>query len=387
LKYLPLNVWLLAIAYALITSLGAIVVFVGGLVGAELTPIENLATLPVATLTIGTAASVIPVTMLMKKIGRKASFIAILIFSIIVALMAVYAIQIQSFYLFCSCTFLLGITAVTIQQFRFAAMESVTEDLIPQAAASVLIGGIAAAYIGPEVALFGVDLYEIKFSGSFILLACLFALGLLVLLFFKNPLPRQEKIIGKKRPLRVIIKQPVFWTAILSATVGYAVMSFIMTATPVSMHVMDGHSLQDTKWVIQSHILAMFLPSLVAAWIIKKIGISRMMLSGLVAFLVCIAVAFSGHSVLSYWISLVLLGVGWNFLFIGATTLLPHSYQPQERFKVQAINDFTIFGANAAASLSAGWLVFALGWELMLLLSLPFIIFQFIVILLWIKKK
>jgi len=387
LKHLPINVWLLASAYALITSVGAVVVFVGGLVGAELAPIENLATLPVATLTIGTATTVIPVTMLMKKIGRKASFIAILFFSIIVALTAAYAIQIHSFFLFCSCTFLLGITVATIQQFRFAAMESVTDDLIPQAAASVLFGGIAAAYIGPEVALLGIDYFEIKYSGSFILLAGLFVLGLLILLFFKNPLPRQEKIIGKSRPLRAIIKQHVFWTAILSATVGYAVMSFIMTATPVSMHVMDGHSLQDTKWVIQSHILAMFVPSLLAAWIIKKIGISRMMLGGLTAFLLCIAIAFSGHSVLSYWTSLVFLGVGWNFLFIGATTLLPQSYLPQERFKVQAINDFTIFGANAAASLSAGWLVFALGWELMLLLSLPFIIFQFIVILIWKKKK
>ena len=162
---------------------------------------------------------------------------------------------------------------------------------------------------------------------------------------------------------------------LLAATIGYAVMSFIMTATPVSMHVMDGHSLSDTKWVIQSHIMAMFLPSLIAAWIIKKLGIRRMMLSGLLAFLLCVVIAFAGHNVLNYWVSLILLGVGWNFLFIGGTTLLPQAYNAQERFRVQAVNDFMIFAANALASLSAGWLVFALGWEFMLLLNLPFIFF------------
>ena len=164
-------------------------------------------------------------------------------------------------------------------------------------------------------------------------------------------------------------------------------MSFIMTATPVSMHVMDGHSLEHTKWVIQSHIISMFLPSLIAAWVIKKLGISRMMITGLVAYLVCIAIAFAGRHLGNYWISLILLGIGWNFLFIGATTLLPKCYRPSERFKVQALNDFVIFGTQAVASLSAGWFIFAVGWKILLLINIPFILFQFIVILKWTRLK
>lgn len=386
-KHLPLNVWLLTISNALVMSLGAIVVFIGGLVGADLAPVKNLATLPIAALTIGTATTIIPVTMLMKRIGRKASFISVLFFSVLIALFAGYSIYIKSFYLFCSSTFLFGITTASVQQYRFAAMESVQQEMIPKAVSSILIGAIAAAYIGPEVALFGIDLFETKYVGSFVLLSGLILLGLIIILGFKNPVFKEEIIKADIRPLKEISKQHVFWVAILSATVGYAVMSFIMTATPVSMHVMDGHSLSDTKWVIQSHILAMFVPSVIAAWIINKLGITKMMMIGLMAYLVCVAIAFAGHSVINYWVSLILLGVGWNFLFIGNTTLLPQSYKPAERFKVQAVNDFSIFGANAVASLSAGWLVFALGWELMLLLNLPFIFFQIIVLISWIKKK
>ena len=160
-----------------------------------------------------------------------------------------------------------------------------------------------------------------------------------------------------------------------------------MTATPVSMHVMDGHSLTHTKWVIQSHIIAMYLPSVIAAWIINKLGITRMMIIGLVAFLMCIAIAFAGHSLVNYWISLILLGIGWNFLFIGGTTLLPQSYQPSERFKVQAFNEFIVFGTQAVAALSAGWIVYAVGWESMLLFTLPIIFIQLIIVWRWSKEK
>ena len=164
-------------------------------------------------------------------------------------------------------------------------------------------------------------------------------------------------------------------------------MSFIMTATPVSMHVMDNHSLSDTKWVIQSHILAMYLPSIIAAWIIRRLGITRMLITGLFAFTICIVIAYSGHHLGNYWVSLILLGVGWNFLFIGGTTLLPQSYQPAERFKVQAINEFFVFGTQALAALSAGWFVFAVGWETMLTFTLPIIFFHAIIIGRWTMQK
>lgn len=384
---LPRNVWILTISQALILSVSSLVVFVGGLVGTQLAPVENLATLPVASTVIGTAVAIPPVTLLMNAIGRRRSFFIIIIFSVLVTLLASYAISVSNFYLFCISTFLFGFTYACVMQFRFASMESVSEEQIPRAASMVLVGGIAAAFLGPEIALFGKDLLEVEFAGSFILLAGLFIIAILVLTGFKNPISQDISKEESQRPLKEIFKQRIFWVAILSATIGYAVMSFIMTATPVSMHVMEGHSLEHTKWVIQSHIIAMFLPSLVTAWIIKKLGISKMMITGLIAYLICIAIAFTGKHLENYWISLILLGIGWNFLFIGATTLLPQCYKASERFKVQAVNDFVIFGTQAVASLSAGWFIFAIGWKILLLINLPFILFQLIVILRWRPQK
>jgi len=380
---LPLNVWLLTISQALVMSVASLNVFIGGLVGTKLAPIANLATLPVASITVGTAALIIPVTMLMKRLGRRNAFSVILFFSALNSVFAGYAISIESFYLFCFSVFLFGATTACVAQFRFAAIESVASDLIPNAASAVLLGGIAAAFIGPEIGLLGKDLLSVEYAGSFHLLAGLFILALIILRLFKNSKIEEMGVNESSRPLKDIASQPLFWIAVFSASIGYAVMSFIMTATPVSMHVMDGHSLQDTKWVIQSHIVAMFLPSLISAWTIKKLGVSKMMITGLIAYLFCVAIAFSGHSFINYWLSLILLGVGWNFLYIGGTTLLPRSYNPSERFKVQAANDFFIFGTQAIASLSAGWFVFAIGWEMMLMLNFPFIFFLAFVILRW----
>lgn len=362
-------------------AVSSLVVFAGGLIGTQLAPIDKLSTLPIACMVIGTAAAVVPVTFLMKRLGRKSSFILILIYSILISLLAAYTIYLQAFYWFCTSTFLFGVTNACVMQFRFAAMESVKPELIPNAASSVLLGGIAAAFIGPEAAVFGKDLFSTEFLGSFLLLALLFVTALLVLLGFKNPKIELVEFENEPRTMKVISKQPVFWVAILGAAVGYMVMSFIMTATPVSMHVMDGHSLNHTKWVIQSHIVAMYLPSIFAAWIVNRLGITKMMIYGLIAYLICLAIAYSGHHLGNYWISLILLGIGWNFLFIGGTTLLPQSYFPNERFKVQAFNEFVVFGTQAIASLSAGWIVYAVGWELMLLFTLPIILLQLIVVL------
>lgn len=383
---LPANVWILTTAQALILSVSSMVVFVGGLVGAKLAPVENLATLPVASVVVGTAITIPPVTLLMNTIGRRRSFFIIGIYSVLVAFLAAYSIVISNFYLFVFSTFLFGATYSCVMQFRFASMESVSENLIPKAASMVLVGGIAAAFLGPEIAVFGKDLLGVEFAGSFILLAGLFVIAMLFLLGFRNPVIKEEKSATQQRPLKTIMQQRVFWVALLAATIGYAIMSFIMTATPVHMHVMEGHSLEHTKWVIQSHIIAMFLPSLITAWIIKKLGIPLMMLIGLVAYVACIGIAFSGQHLLNYWISLVLLGIGWNFLFIGGTTLLPQAYKPSERFKVQAVNDFVIFGTQAVASLSAGWFIFALGWKTLLLMNLPFVLFLGFVILKWHSK-
>ncbi len=372
---LPKNVWLLTIAQPLLMSTNSLIVFVGGIIGANLAPQEELATLPPASTIVGTAIMVIPITQLMNKYGRKKVFLLINGISVLIALLASYAIFIQSFYFFVATCFLLGLTSATVMQFRFAAIESVKIEFIAKAASTVLVGGIAAAFIGPEIGVLGKSIIsEVNFVGSFILLAGLYCFSFLILLFYQNVTRTQEESEGIIRPLAEIFKQQVFWIAILSAAAGYMIMSFIMTATPVSMHMMDGHSLDETKWVIQSHIVAMFLPSLITGHLINRLGVTRVLSVGLVAYVLCIIIAFSGHHLPNYWISLVLLGVGWNFLFIGGTTLLPMAYKPQERFKVQSVNEGIVMGSQAIASLSAGWFVFTFGWETLLLATIPIII-------------
>lgn len=383
---MPINVWLLTIAQALVGSVGSMVIFIGGFLGMELAPEKSLATLPIACIVVGTALSTIPVSLMMKKIGRRKTFILMSIFSIIVALFAAYTIYFQSFYLLCFAVLLLGATNASVMQFRFAAMESVTNKFIPKAVSTVLLGGLAAAYLGPEIGLLGKELFNTSYVGSFVLLSGLFSIGLIVLLFFKNPVIEENHIHGEQRPLNLIAKQSVFWLAISSAAIGYAVMGFIMTATPISMHKMDGHSLMTTKTIIQSHIIAMYLPSLITPWIIKKMGNANILLLGLLAYTICIVIAFLNQEAVSYWVALVLLGIGWNFLFIGGTTLLPRSYNPSERFKVQATNDFLVFGTQAIAAFSAGSILFSVGWKQLLLLTIPVILLQAGITLRWKNK-
>lgn len=377
------NVWVLTLAQSFMMSINTLNVFVGGIIGGQMAPMEELATLPVACTIVGTALSTVPLALIMKQLGRKRTFLHVAIFMVIVSLLTAYAITIQNFYFFSLCTLLLGVGSATTMQFRFASMESVVSEQIPKAASYVLIGGIVAAFLGPEVAVLGKSLLPVEFAGSFLLLGVLCAIAFLILLQFENTIPVVSEFEETARPLKQIALQKAFWVAILGGAIGYAVMSFIMTATPVSMHVMDGHALSDTKWVIQSHIVAMFLPSLITGSLIRRFGTAPIMMVGLVAYLICIRFAFAGHFVHHYWGALVLLGIGWNFLFIGGTSLLPNTYAPSERFKVQAFNDFFLFTSQAIAALSAGWVVFEFGWEVLVLIALPFIGIQFIAIWWW----
>lgn len=380
---LPRNVWILSAGQALVMSIGSLTIFVGGIVGSQLAPNERLATLPVALMVVGTAISVLPTTMIMRKFGRKNSFTLILLFSVVNALWTAMSIQSASFTMLCINFLLFGLTNACVLQFRFAAMESVKPELIPNAASAVLVGGIAAAFIGPEIAVSGRFIFETEFFGSFVLLGVLFSVTIIILRFYRSVDIKVNDLERPARALSQIMKQRAFWVALSSASCGYLVMSFIMTATPVSMNIIDLHSLHSTKYVIQSHILAMFVPSIFTGFLIRKLGIKRMMLLGLMSFAVCIFIAYSGHSFVHYLFSLILLGLGWNFLFIGGTSLLPESYNSSERFKVQAVNDSVVFSSQAIASLFAGWLVFTLGWEIMLLTMVPIIVIQATIVILW----
>ena len=383
---LPKNVWILTACQSLFMSLSVFMVFVAGIIGSGLSPIKSLSTLPVATIVVGTAISVIPVIKLMSIFGRKKVFLSVCIYTILIIGLSILSIIYELFFLFSFSSLCLGASVATMMQFRFAAIESVVPEKRPLATAVVILGGLISAFIGTEIATLGKNYFETDFVGSFTILAFLFVIAFILMSFFKPAVKFKEQTSQSKRSLFDIIKQGSFLVAVSAATTGYVVMSFIMTATPVSMHVMDGFSLHQTKVVLQSHVIALFLPSLFTAFLLKYIGLTRMMLLGVVLFFTSIFIAFSSHALSYYWWSLVLLGLGWNFLFIGGTTLLPKSYNENEKFQVQSINDFLIFGLQALAALSAGWFVFNFGWEVVLISTIPLLFFQLFILIWWVKK-
>ncbi|MBE28543.1 MFS transporter [bacterium] len=384
---LPKNVWILTACQSLFMSLSVFMVFVAGIIGSELSPSKSLSTLPVATIVVGTALSVIPVIRLMSIFGRKKVFLSSCIYSILLIVLCIFSISKEIFFLFSFASFCLGATVATMMQFRFAAIESVSLDQRPSATAVVLLGGLISAFLGTEIATFGKDFFETEFVGSFLLLVLLFMFAFILMIFFEPAVKFKKEVNKSKRSLTDIIQQGSFIVAVSAAMTGYVVMSFIMTATPVSMHVMDGHSLHHTKLVLQSHVIAMFLPSLFTAYIVKYIGLTRMMLLGILLLFISVFIALLSHALINYWWSLILLGLGWNFLFIGGTNLLPKSYNENEKFKVQSINDFLIFGFQAFAALSAGWFVFNFGWEVVLLSVLPLLLIQLLMLIWWFFKK
>lgn len=350
---------------------GAVVVLVGGLVGTLLAPVPALATLPVATMIVGVATGTIPASMIMQRVGRKAGFIGAAVTASTAAMMASWSIQQGSFFLFCLSIGFIGVALAFAQQYRFAAVESVPAEDASRAISFMLLGGVVAAILGPWMANAGKDWTGISYQGSFLALSLMAIIPAFLLLFYtEQKFPAAVEVVPQ-RTLKQIARNPGFIVAVLSGAVGYAVMSLIMTATPISMHHIDQHSFDDTTWVIQWHVVAMYLPSLVTGRLIMAWGVRCIMLLGVAAMFGCILFALNGHSIFNYWVALVLLGLGWNFLFVSGTTKLVLHYQPNERFKAQAVNDFCIFTCQATASLSAGWVLHWLSWELIAVFSLP----------------
>jgi MFS family permease len=357
---------------ALGTSGIAMVVLLGGIIGFELAPSPAWATLPVSIAVVGVAASTIPAALLMRRFGRRRGFIGAALWAGLAAALAAYAVARGSFGLFCAATLAIGANGAFVQQYRFAAAESVQPAHAGRAVSFVLLGGILAGFLGPEVARRTRDwLPAGLYVGSFVSLALLYGLVAVLLAFLRDVAPEEAVAAGAERPLRQIVRQPTYLVAALSAAAAYGVMSFIMTATPLHLHKGSGYSLDQTTLVIQSHIVAMFLPSLFTGVILERLGPLRVMAAGVIFLLVCVSLAVTGSALAHFWGALVLLGLGWNFLFVGSTLLLTHSYTPAERFKTQAVNDFTIFGIQAFASLSAGATLFQAGWDLLNLVTLP----------------
>ncbi len=363
-------------AQAFSQSAAPIVVLLAGIVGVSMAPSPEYATLPVALMIVGTAATTVPAAMMMSRFGRKAGFVFGAGYAAGAGLLGAWAIFHDAFVPFCIATFFIGSHNAFVQQYRFAVAESVPAERTGKALSILMLAGVVAAMLGPEVAT---RLQSLggwpQFTGSFIGLAMLMFGAMACLAFYEGSTPMEEAAdVAPPRPLGDFLKSPVFLLAVGAAVVGYAVMSFMMTATPVSMHTMDHFSLEDTTRVIQSHIVAMFLPSLAGAFLIDRYGPRKLISAGLVLLFVCLGIAAIDRTLLHYWFALVLLGVSWNFLFVGGTTLLTTCYQDNERYKVQAFNDFLVFSLQATAALGSGIVLANFGWDWIILLSLPWLV-------------
>ncbi|WP_176737059.1 MFS transporter [Oligoflexus tunisiensis] len=374
----PKNVWVLVVAAPLTMSVTSVMVLAGSFLARNIAPRPELATLPIAFIVIGMAGGVVPSIYLMKKWGRRTGHLVGISAALLGSLLAMTASLLGIFALLLFSSLCFGLSQAFVQQYRFAAIESLDDPRqTPQVLSFLMLSGIVAAFIGPEIAVRGKDWIPSAagFAGSFLLLALFSATSFIIMLNFKNPVFKQEIIASPSRGLSEIARQPLFLLAMLAAVVGNGVMSFLMTATPLSMHDIDGIGLNHTKQVIQSHIIAMFAPSLVSGSLIKKFGIAPILVGGSLIYVATLVMAWSGHQLLHYWWALVLLGLGWNALFLGGTTLLSQCYAPHERFKVQALNDFSVFFLQALASLSAGWILFRYGWSMIVIIAAPCVLF------------
>ncbi len=373
-KTVPAQVWRLMVAYALMMAGTSLMVLIAGIIGTKIAPSPALATLPVALTIVGLAFSTLPTGKLQNHFGRKKIFVVYGVVAVAAALFATLALVIESFAGFCLAALMMGWSAAAGHQYRFAAMESVPPELAAKATSVLLFGGILAAVVGPEMAVRGQDLLATEFAGSFLLLAGVYCFGIIIISFYQETDMGDTRHSLQGRPLLQIIRTPVVILAISASAVGYGVMSFVMTAGPVSMHEHAGHSMQATKFVLQSHIVAMYLPSLAFPWLFSKLGYKGMMWAGVIAFLICLLAGVIDTQVLHYWLSMVVLGFGWNFLFLSGTNLLRHGYRQEERFKVQSFNDFLVFSIQGIASLSSGWFLFHWGWQGVIAAALPLVL-------------
>ena len=378
------NLWLLTASQIFGFTAANVTVFLSGIIGTQLSTFKFLSTLPPSIYVVGIAISTIFAAKIMSIVGRRLGFVLASIGSSLSCLIAAYAISIQSFILFSVACFILGSGMAFIHQYRFAAAESVEKDKAPKAISILMLAGIVSAFIGISLANYSKDLISSHvYVGSYLMLAFLTFIPAVFLSFYtdKGKIKIDLNQSEKTRSYGELISQPKFLQAMTSATFGYVVMAFLMTATPISMHVIHKFSLEKTGLVIQFHVLSMFLPSLITGNLIKKFGHSKIMYVGIVFFALTIFLSFLNQSFLNYLVALIFLGIGWNFLFISGTSLLVTTYKENEKFKAQGFNDLVVFSATALSSLSAGLLISATSWKTVNLLCIPFLILVIISIL------
>ena len=376
------NLVILSLSQIFSFTAAPITVFLSGIIGSQISPIKSLSTLPMSISVVGIAVGAIFATKLMSLIGRKAGFIFASLGNSLVSILAAYSIMEQNFILFCVANFFLGVGMAFTHQYRFAAAESVEKDKIPKAISIILLGGIISAFVGPGIANFSKDIISDQlYVGSYISLSIFTIIPVIFFLFYENIAKLKKEMNHSGRSYMELISQPKFLQAMIASAFGYAIMTFLMTATPLSMHVMEKISLDKTSMVIQFHVASMFVPSLLTGHLIKKIGHSLVMYAGIFLYSITILISFFDQTYMNYMFALIFLGLGWNFLFISGTSLLVLTYKEEEKFKAQGLNDFIVYSIHAIGSLSAGILIVLTNWKFMNMMCIPLLIIIILTIL------
>jgi MFS family permease len=366
------NVALLAACQALLFTNNSTLITINGLVGLSLAPWEGLATLPVTCWVLGGAIATMPASLHMKRVGRQRGLIMGTVWGVIGASLSASAVWLQSFWLLCFATLVFGVYNAYGQYYRFAAADVAGGGFKATAISLVLAGGLVGGILGPTASRFTIEFMAPRFIAAYLALIAFAIVTMVLLRFIQIPNPTATEQAARGRPLAEIATQPKFALAVLAGAASYGVMNFLMTSTPIAMDIC-GHPYKDAAFVISSHIIGMFAPSFFTGPLIKRVGVLPVMFTGALLNFAAIGIALSGIAVAQFWFALVVLGVGWNFLYIGGTTLLTETYRPEERAKAQGTNEQAIFIMMVISSLTSGMTVTAAGWHRVNLYALPLV--------------
>jgi predicted MFS family arabinose efflux permease len=368
------NVMVLATAQALAGGTSTIFVATGGIVGAMLAPDKSLATIPITMMVLGIWFGTLPVGALAKIYGRRFALEAGSAVGVVGGLVSCWAVLQGSFALFLLGSFCAGVYGASYQSYRFAAADTASERFRPKAVSWVMAGGIVSAVLGPQLIIFTKDLWApYLFAATYFGQAALALAGACVLAFVKIPRPAASNGESGGRPLMQIALTPRFFIAALCGAASYGAMNLVMTSAPLAMLACN-HSVTEATLGLQWHVLAMFVPSFFTGSLILRFGVERIVVLGLALLFASAAVGIAGISLAHFWGMLVLLGVGWNFAFVGATTMVTQTHTPDERNKVQAFNDFLVFGSMAIGSFLSGLLLEGYGWQAVNEVVVPLVI-------------
>jgi len=362
------NIARLTVAQALAGANSVVVYATGSIVGNMLAPDKSLATLPLSIFVVGMAACILPMGAIARRYGRRAAFLTGTSCGVLVGLLAALAVVLGSFWLFCLATFFGGAYAAVVLSFRFAAADGVAPAMRPRALSFVMGGGVAAGVLGPQLVTYTMYLWgPYLFAATFLVQAAVAALSALVLAGVRMPRPTVRQLAGGRR-LTVILRQPRFITAVACGAISYMLMNFLMTVAPLAMQ-LCGHSQESANLGIQWHVIAMYAPSFFTGRLITRFGAVQVVAAGLTLTGLSVAVGLAGIDVSHFWVSLIFLGIGWNFGFVGASALVLECHRPEEATRVQSFNDFMVFGTMAVGSFLSGTLLAAYDWNMVLLVS------------------